>query len=230
MSELDFKGKDIVGGSWHVSKLDLVGIVIELKHLSDFSNNVKITILFGCFLKGDGIGINLGANINTLESHVGPVLEGGEDAGILSLLSDSVARESVWGIAGNLSERRLLISGVKSPWSLVEHVDVELSLVVPPFHVGSMNSNDISESMDEWEVLKLGSIDDELGVFPSFLLGELRRINNFQVAEEHLVGGSWGLGVDGSLVWESGINDNTVETAKINGGSGHLGEFSVVIL
>ena len=53
-----------------------------------------------------------------------------------------------------------------------------------------MNSNDISESMDEWEVLKLGSIDDELGVFPSFLLGELRRINNFQVAEEHLVGGS----------------------------------------
>ena len=84
--------------------------------------------------------------------------------------------------------------------------------------------------MDEWEVLKLSGIDDELGVLPSFLLRELRRINDFHSADEHLVGDSGRLRFDGLFVWERGINDDTVEVALLNGASTHLGEFGVVIL
>ena len=69
--------------------------------------------------------------------------------------------------------------------------------------------------MNEWEVLKLGGIDNKLGVFPSFLLGELRWINDFHGADEHLVRDS-SLGFDGLFVWERGINDDTVEVAKLD--------------
>ena len=93
-----------------------------------------------------------------------------------------------------------------------------------------MNSDDITESVDEWEVLKLGGIDDKLGVLPSFLLGELRWINNFHGADEHLVRDSSGLRFDGLFVWERCINDDTIEVAELNGAAADLGEFSVVIL
>ena len=66
--------------------------------------------------------------------------------------------------------------------------------------------------MNEWEVLKLGGIDNKLGLFPSFLLCELRWINDFHGADEHLARGS-SLGCDLSFVWERGINDDTVEVA-----------------
>ena len=93
-----------------------------------------------------------------------------------------------------------------------------------------MNSDDITESVDEWEVLKLGGIDHELGILPSFLLSELRWINNFHGADEHLVRDSSGLRFDGLFVWERGINDDTIEVAKVEGASADLGEFSVVVL
>lgn len=79
-----------------------------------------------------------------------------------------------------------------------------------------MNSNDITDSVGEWEIFELGGIDDELGVLPSLGLGELRWINNFHGADEHLVSSSSRLGFDGLLVWERGITDDTVEVALFN--------------
>jgi len=84
---------------------------------------------------------------------------------------------------------------------LVEHVDIELSLVLVDSHVGSVDSDDISESVDDWEVLELGSIDDNVGIL-SFLVESW--VNNLQGADESLL-------ID--FVWESGINDDTIEVA-----------------
>lgn len=79
-----------------------------------------------------------------------------------------------------------------------------------------MNSDDISESEDEWKVLKLGGVDNELGILPSLSLSELGRINDFEGANEHLIGDSSGLGFDGLFVRERSINDDSVEVAKLN--------------
>ena len=217
MWELDLESKDVVGSSGHVSEFDLVGVVIELEHLSDLSDDIEVTRFLRGILKADSLLVNLTANINALESHVSPVLEGRHDAAILSLLGSSVARDGVWlVVGGGLVDWGLLVSGVESPRSLVEHVDIELSLAVVELHVSSVNSDDITESEDEWEILELGGVDHQLGVLPSLGLGELGWINDFEGADEHLVGDAGGLGLDGLLVWERGIDDDSVEVAKIS--------------
>ena len=91
-----------------------------------------------------------------------------------------------------------------------------MSLAVVVLHVGSVNSDNVTESVDEWKILKLGGIDHELRVSPSLLLGELVWINDLHGADEHLVGDSSSLGLDGLFVWERGINDDTVEVAEIH--------------
>ena len=84
---------------------------------------------------------------------------------------------------------------------MIEHVDVELSLVLVDSHVGSVDSDDISESVDDWEVLELVSIDDNVSVLS---LGVESWVNNLEGADESLL-------VD--LVWESSVNNDTVEVA-----------------
>jgi hypothetical protein len=101
---------------------------------------------------------------------------------------------------------------------LVEHVDVELSLVLVDSHVGSMDSDDVSESVDDWEVLELVGIDDNGGILSLLMEGW---VNNLEGADESV-------GV--ALVWESGINDDSVEVAWLGGGEGGLGEFNVFVL
>ena len=50
-----------------------------------------------------------------------------------------------------------------------------------------MDSDNITESVDEWKVLKLGGINDELGVLESLGCGELGWVDNLHGADEHLV-------------------------------------------
>ena len=67
--------------------------------------------------------------------------------------------------------------------------------------LGVMDSNDISNSVDDWEVLESGGIDDNLGPV-LFVLWVEGWINDFNGADESFA-------VD--FVWESGISDNTIE-------------------
>jgi len=90
-----------------------------------------------------------------------------------------------------------------------------------------MDSNDISDSVDEWKILKLGGIDNELRILLS--LAELRWVDDLHGANEHLVGNTGRLGLNSFLVWERCINDNTVEVALFNGSSGDLGELGIGI-
>ena len=110
MWELNFKSKNVINSSGHVSNFKLVGVVIEFKDLDDFGNNIEISLFLFSIAQFSSQSINLGADISGFESHVSPVFEGGQNAGVLSLLGDSMATECVWGITGSLSERRLLIS------------------------------------------------------------------------------------------------------------------------
>ena len=87
----------------------------------------------------------------------------------------------------------------------------------------SVYSDDISESLNDWEVLEFVSVHDDLSVFS---LGIVRWINNFKVAHEHF----FGIVLGDELIWESGINDNSVEVDFIViRGEFDFADFSVVI-
>ena len=84
---------------------------------------------------------------------------------------------------------------------MVEHVDVELSSVLVDSHVSSVNSDDITESMNDWEIFEFAGIDDNVS---ELVLGVKGWVNNLERADESLR-------VD--FVWESGINNDTIEVA-----------------
>lgn len=101
---------------------------------------------------------------------------------------------------------------------MVVHVDAELSLAVSNLEVGSMDSDDISDSVDDWEVLELVADDDNLGILS---LGVEGWVNNLEGADESVVL---------NLVWESSIDDDTVEVAWVGGGKWNLVEWKVIVL
>ena len=100
---------------------------------------------------------------------------------------------------------------------MVVDVDVEL-FSVPDLHVGSVDSDDISKSVDDWEILELVGIDDNIsegsGLVESW-------VNNLEGADESLR-------ID--LVWESGINNDTIEVAWLTGDNRSLVELNVLVL
>jgi hypothetical protein len=101
---------------------------------------------------------------------------------------------------------------------LVEHVDAESSSSVLDLEVSSMDSDDISNSVDDWEVLELVTDNNDLSVF---VFGVDSWVNNLKDAAESVVL---------NLIWESGIDDDTVEVAWLGGGKWHLIESEVVVL
>lgn len=79
MWELDFKSKKVCNLSRKISNLNLVCVVIKFVHLDNLSDNIEIGTSFATVFQRHGLGINLGADINSLETTVGPALEGGEN-------------------------------------------------------------------------------------------------------------------------------------------------------
>jgi hypothetical protein len=81
-----------------------------------------------------------------------------------------------------------------------------------------VDSDDITNSVNDWEVLEFVGIDDNVGVGSRFVESW---VNNLEGADESL-------GVD--FIWESGVNNNTIEVAWVTGGEGSLDELDVVVL
>ena len=81
-----------------------------------------------------------------------------------------------------------------------------------------MDSDDVSKSVDDWEVLELVGIDHNGGI--GILLVE-GWVNNLEGANESVT-------VD--FVWESGVNNHTIEVAWLAGGEGSFAQFDVLVL
>ena len=217
--ELDLESKGVVGGARGVLELQLVGVLIEGEDSENLGNNVEVARGFlGSLEGGDGAG--LVDNVVLGEEGVGPLLEGLDDGDILSLLSGLAARESVGRVTDGGSKRRVLLRGVENPGTEEVHVEVELSLAVVDPQLGSVDSDDLSDPVDDWEVLELLSVDDNGGVV---LVGDSwveGGIDDLERADEELV----------SLVREGSIDDDTVEVAVVLRGKGGLVQLDVVVL
>jgi len=81
-----------------------------------------------------------------------------------------------------------------------------------------VDSDDVSESVDDWEVLEFVGIDDN-GSIGSFLVKCW--VNNFKGADESIR-------VD--FVCKSGINNDSIEVAWFTGSEGGFGELNVLVL
>ena len=214
--ELELKSKGVESLTRVVSKLKLVGVVIKLENLEDLGDDVEVSGLLRGLLE---VNNSVSTDVIGLEELVSPLSEGTNDGGVLLLNGGSLSGESVWLVSSNvLSEWVGLIGGEKSVGGLIEHVDIELSLVLPDSHVSSVDSDDISESVDDWEVLELVGIDDNGGI--GTLLEE-SWVNNLKRADESVL-------VD--LVWESSVNNDTIEVLWLRGGEGSLSELNVLVL
>ena len=93
------------------------------------------------------------------------------------------------------------------------------------FKFGSVDSNDITNSVDEWEILEGVSVDNNLSVVGVFLGSIESWVDNLEYTDESGLSGFEDL-----FVWERGVNDNTVEVAKFEFGGGGLGELDVIVL
>lgn len=86
--------------------------------------------------------------------------------------------------------------------------------------VGSVDSNNISNSVNDWEILESVGIDDSLS--PSLLVLWVQGwINNLEGADES---------VAVNLVWESGIDDDSIEVDIDGSGEGSLVKLDILVL
>lgn len=150
----------------------------------------------------------------------GVLLEGAGDGTVLSLLGRFLSRESIRVVTNTLAQWRHLVSGVQGPGALVVHVDVELSLSLVDSKGGIVDSDDITNSVDNWEILEPGGVDDDLSPV-LFVLGVQSWVDNLDGADESVA-------VD--LVGEGSISDDTVEVHWVSGGQGSLVELNVLVL
>ena len=97
-----------------------------------------------------------------------------------------------------------------------------MGLALPDSHVGSVDSDDVSDSVDDGEVLESLGVDHDLGELVGLGLGVEGGVNDLENAD---------ISILLYLVGESGINNNSVEVVVlIGGGEGSLAQLSVLVL
>jgi len=219
--ELDLESQGVVGGTGGVLKLELVGVVIKLEDLENLGDNIEVLRrLLGLGKLGQlsgGLAIN---DVVGREELVGPLLQGLDDGLVLGLLSGLLARVSVRCVVDNLAEGSNLLGRVEDPRAVHVHVQVELALALPESEHGTVDADDITNAVNNGEVLEALGVDDDGGVRLAAGLGVESRVNDLEGADEVLF----------TLVREGSINDDTIEVAGIGGGEGSLGELDVLVL
>lgn len=101
-----------------------------------------------------------------------------------------------------------------------------MSLVVVESEGSSVDSDDVSDSLDDWQIFESLGVENEggvvAGVSGSLLVFDVEGwINDLEGADVSLLVG---------LVWESGINDNCIKVLWLWGGEGSLGQLNVFVL
>jgi len=218
VGELQLGAESVPGVTGVVSKSDFVGVFIELVDLGDSSLDIKVFTGSngGSLVEGSDGGDGGGV------AHVGgsPLSEGSEDLSFVLLEGSAFVGVGDGGVGSVVvTEGILLVGGEEGPRSSEVGVEVELLLVIVDSHGGSVDSNDISESVDNWEVLKSVGEDDEVG--PVVLLARSVEgvVNDLEGADESVLG---------HLVGEGSIDDDTVDVVGLSADDGGVVEERVV--
>jgi len=222
--ELESESKGEPGGSALVSQFQFVGVLVHLVDGDDLGNNIEVGLL--------------GRSLAQLSSHIrgndwivtkvlgSPLSELGKEVSVVlfkSIFLSEVAESSVVVISSSWG---LLVSGEEGPGAVVRNGGVELSLALVNSNDSSVNSNNVSDSVDDWEIFEFVGVDDNGGV----VRGVSSSLGRFDVNGwvDNLQGADVSLLVN--LVWEGGVNDYTIEVLWLSTGDGSLGEFSIFVM
>lgn len=218
VGELELEGEDVPGlGAGAVSESELVGVLVELEDLADLGDNVEVGLLAGGLSEGhEEVRRD---HVVLLEVALSPLSDVGKD-GILALLEGVVlSRVDSAGVASTLL-------GEDGPGAVVEDVSVELSLAVVEAEGSSVDTDDVTDSGDDGEVLEsLGIQDDggEVGAVAGALLAldVERGVDDLEGADVSVLVG---------LVGEGSIDDDTIDVLGLAGGEGSLSKLRVLVL
>jgi len=224
VGELELEGKDVPNITRGILNLKFVGVFVHLEDLEDLGDNVEI-IMTGFGLLQRLVHI-LGDDIVTTEVAAGPLLEVAQDSNFVLLESGVLARESEGSVLANGSvvKRSSLVSGEEGPGTVLVDGAVELSGVVVETESDSVESDDITDSVNNGEVLESLGVDDNGGVVVIGGLGTRgveRRIDDLEGAN---------VGILVGFVWESGVNNNTINMVSVGGGKADLVQVGVSVL
>lgn len=189
----------------------------------DLGNNVEVGFLGGGLAQ---LSRHVGGNHLVVAEILGsPLSELGKEVSIVLLESVSLSEVRESFIVMVSSGWGSLVSREKSPGAVVRNRGVELSLALVDSNDGSVNSDDVSNSVDDWEIFEFVGVNDNSGV----VRGVSSSLGGFDVDGwvDNLQGADIGLLVD--LVWEGSVNDHTIEVLWLSTGEGGLCEFSVVV-
>jgi hypothetical protein len=102
----------------------------------------------------------------------------------------------------------------------VLYVDVELTLLVVQSEGGAMDTDDVTNTVDNWEVFKAVGINDNSCVV--LVLGAIEAgVDNLEGADEAAF-------VD--FVWEGGVNDHTIDVGiGLHVGESYLVELGIAV-
>ena len=145
------------------------------------------------------------------------------DESLLSLLNSALlAWKGIWSslICWWLSKRWRLIRRIQCPWTFVIDIHIELSYTIVKSQACSIDSDYITNSVDNWELVKFLCIDDNLSVILLSLWVD-SWINHLHWTDESVIM---------NFVWESSISDHTIEVTFIGWIKSDFIEFLVFIL
>lgn len=209
VGELELEGKGVPGITGSISEAEFVGVLVHLVDAHDLGDDIEVTGLVLGSLEG-GVLVLVDTVVGG-EPGGGPLAELSEDVGLVLLEGGLLAGESEGGVFG-------LLGVEESPGSVPLGGDVELSVVLVETEGGSVESDDVTKSVDDGEVLESSGVDNDGSV--GLFAGVERGVNNLEGAAVLVLV---------ALVGEGGVDDNTVDVVGVLGDQGGLGELGVVV-
>lgn len=152
MWEFKFKSECEECLSRLIFKLKLICVLVHFKNLKNLGYYVKISFLSLSFVQGcEHIGWN---NVVLTKVLVSPFSDVLNKCTFGLFKSVMFTWKSEWSkfisciLSSDFLESWFLIRWEESPWTVVENVGIELSLVIVESNCGSVNSDNISKSVD----------------------------------------------------------------------------------
>ena len=218
--ELQSEGEGVPGGAGGVAKLELVGVSVHLVDTNNLGNNVEVALLGLSVLKRDHHV--LGEDIVGGEVAAGPLAKGSEEGAVLLLDGRLVAGVRDWGeVTSGRADNGGLLGGEEGPGAVPVHGDVELTVVAPHAEGGSVETDNVTETEHDGEVLEALGVHDDGGVIATLGAGVEGGVGNLEGAHIQLA-------VD--LVGEASVDDDTVDVLGLDGAERSLAELDVVVL
>lgn len=125
---------------------------------------------------------------------------------IILVLSKSLSRKRIRSIANLFSKWSKFVRRIEGPRTFYINIDIELSFTFPNLNISNVNSNNITDSTDNWKVFIMMSKNYYFSII-FLIFGVESRINNFKTTNPELI----------LLVRVGSIYNNAIKINRLKG-------------